>query len=173
MNWKTLTILLLVGVALPAPAGPLGRKLADGKKQEVRHSMIGPRDTLLFYTFEDLKAVLLLQIAKEGDRFPVSGTVYLFAPRTTAEELGKWINNQHSDGLFPDVPEPTVVCNLPAGVCTAALVQLSGESKEGPEGELFRDYKVKVSVKAHREEGKFELAAFTDTAGVFEKVGKR
>ena len=173
MNWKTFTVLLLVAVALPATAGPLERKLADGKKQEVRHSMIGPRDTLLFYTFADLKAVLCLQIAKKEDLFPVSGTVYLFAPKTTGEQLEKWINNQHSDGLFPDVPPPSLVFNLPASVCTATLVRPLGESKEGLGGELYRDYKVKVSVKAHREAGKFELAPFTDSAGVFEKVTKK
>ena len=67
MNVRTFLFLLLSSaVCLPALAGPAAaeRKLSvkDAEKIQIRHSMIGARDTLLFYTFADQKAVLLLKI---------------------------------------------------------------------------------------------------------------
>ncbi len=144
----------------------------DAKKEQVRHSMMGMRDTLLFYTFADKSAVLVLRIGNKDAAMPVTGTVHLFAPGTTAEDLGKWINNQHSDGLFIDPPEPTASIKLPDGTCTVTARELTGKEKQ-PNGEdTFGDYKVKLTVKEHREPGKFHLPACADEANVFVKAGK-
>jgi len=37
----------------------------------------------------------------------MTATVYIFDDSVTEDGLKKWLNNQHSDGLFVDVPEPT------------------------------------------------------------------
>jgi hypothetical protein len=77
------------------------------------------------------------------------------------------VNNQHSDGLFPDVPQPTLSSKLPDGTCTVTARELTGREKK-PNGEdTFGDWKVKIAVKAHREAGKFHLPAFGDEANVF------
>ena len=51
-------------------------RILDGKKAqklEVRHSMIGLRNTLLFYTFKDQQAILTLSIGNTDVTFPVTG----------------------------------------------------------------------------------------------------
>ncbi|MGL4399493.1 MAG: hypothetical protein ACRCXD_06470, partial [Luteolibacter sp.] len=143
----------------------------DAKKEQVRHSMIGPRDTLIFYTFAEKAAVLVLRIDNTAAALPVSATVQLFAPGTTAEALGKWVNNQHSDGLFPDAPEPTATVKLPDGTCTVTAREVTGKEKQALNEDVFADYKVKLTVREHREPGKFHLPAFADEANVFVKAG--
>ncbi len=142
----------------------------DAKKEQVRHSMIGLRDTLLFYTFAEKNAVLVLRIDNKSAPLPVTGTVHLFAPGTTAEALAKWVNNQHSDGLFIDAPEPTGAFKLPDGTCTVTAREPVGQEKQALNEDVFADYKVKLTVKEHREAGKFHLPAFEDEAGVFVKI---
>lgn len=161
---------LLFAVSGHAVAAERPLVKANAERKEVRHSMIGPRDTLLFYTFADQQAVLRLRVGNAAESLPVSGTVYLFAPKTTAEELAKWLNNQHSDGLFPEVPEPVETIDLPEGSCEVTEKKLVGEAREGPMNKLFRDYRIKISVKAHQIEGKLDLKGFEDEAGVFVEV---
>ncbi len=141
------------------------------EKLEVRHSMIGFRNTLLFYTDNDQQAVLTLLIDNADETFPVKGTVYLFDEATTAEAIDKWINNQHSDGLFPDVPEPISQTELPEEVCQVTSHEKIGtETSESPvnPGE-YDDYEVKLSVKDYSNNENFQLTGFDDTAHVFIK----
>jgi hypothetical protein len=143
----------------------------EARKTQVRHSMIGMRDTLMFYTFAVQKAVLVLRIDNTNITMPVSGMVYLFDSKTSEEDLGKWVNNQHSDGLFADAPEPTSTFNLPEGTGTVTERKHVGQQKQPIGNDMFDDYKVKLSVKEHRVEGKFRLAAFADEAHVYMKAG--
>lgn len=153
-----------------APAGGERVLALEGAKKElVRHSMIGIRDTVIFYTLAAQKAVLVLGIDNGSAAFTASGTVFLFASETTEEGLGKWVNNQHSDGLFEDAPVPVLSLKLPDGSCTVTDRKLVGEEKNPTNDEVFSDYLVKVSVKEHRVEGKFRLAAFEDKANVYLK----
>lgn len=147
------------------------RELAfkDAEKKQVRHSMVGQRDTLLFYTFPAQSAVLVLNIGNKGAALPVSGTVHLFTPGTKVDALARWVNNQHSDGLFPDVPEPTLSSKLPEGTCAVTARELVGQEKSPVAEDIFADYKVKLAVKEHRVEGKYKLTAFGDEANVFVK----
>ena len=166
-QFKT-TIILLFLAALVAPlhAGPdLDGKKAE--KLEVRHSMLGFRDTLLFYTFKGQRAILQLSISNKDESFAMTGKVHLFDGAATEEGLGKWINNQHSDGLFADIPEPIFSGDLPKGSCKVTSHKLLGTSKNpGPTGGSFKEHEVKFSISAHEVAGKFKLAAFTDTARV-------
>lgn len=164
------TAALLLAALLPLAAAEPELAFKDAKKEQVRHSMIGIRDTILFYTFAEKSAVLVLKIDNTAAALPVTGTVHLFAPGTTAEALAKWVNNQHSDGLFIDAPEPTGAFKLPDGTCAVTARELTGQEKQ-PNGEdTFGDYKVKLTVKEHRVEGKFHLPAFEDEANVFVKT---
>lgn len=169
ITWIVAAVFLAAGAANAFGAERLLEK-KNAERHEVRHSMIGPRDTLLFYTFPDQQAVLQLRIRNANDGFPVSGTVFLFDPATGAEDLAKWLNNQHSDGLFPEVPEPVATLALPDGSCRVTAKKLLGEQKQPPMNKRFQDYQVTLSVKAHRVEGKFNLKAFEDQSGVFLEV---
>ncbi|BCX48163.1 hypothetical protein HAHE_20710 [Haloferula helveola] len=160
-------------LALPAFGGEAPvLKQDNAKKTEVRHSMLGPRDTLLFYAFGDSAAVLRLQIPNDSAKFSVKGSVVLFADGTDAEALAKWINNQHSDGLFADAPQPSATIELPEGVCEVAESKFTGEKQSGRAGESYGEYEVTVRVKDHEAAGKFKLKAFTEKAGVLVKAGK-
>jgi hypothetical protein len=90
-------------------------------------------------------------------------------PGTTAEALGKWVNNQHSCGLFPGVPEPTLSTKLPDGTCAVTARELTGQEKQPKGEEVFGDWKVKIAVKGQRVAGKFHFPAFEDEANVFVK----
>jgi hypothetical protein len=164
-----LSLFTLNAMAAPVAAE---RELAvkTAKKQQVRHSMVGIRDTLVFYTLADQKAVIVLRIDNKGAKLAVSGTVYLFANDTTEEGMGKWINNQHSDGLFTEVPEPIGSFQLPAENCSITERKVIGKEKQELDQKEFADYEVKVSVKEHKVEGEFHLSAFEDVANVYLKI---
>ncbi|MCH7227418.1 hypothetical protein [Haloferula sp. A504] len=160
-------------IADPAEGAERSLNQAKAEKKEVRYSMMGPRDTLLFYTFAEQGAVLRLRIANQDASFPVTGTVFLFDDKVTKEGLAKWLNNQHSDGIFVDPAEPKETIELPEGACSVVEKKLLGEKEnEGPGGGSFADYELKIAVKDHKVGEKFELKGFEDKAGVFLKVTK-
>lgn len=171
---KTFLFLMIACACMPclaADTAPAIRELAGGKKQEVRHSMMGPRDALLFYTFEERRAVLVLHVSPKDGGFTVGGKVFLFDPSTNVEGLAKWVNNQHSDGLFVDAAEPVGTTQLPADACIVTGSKELGEAEqhtvEGPR--IFRDHEVSFSIKRVKVDGKFDLKAFEDKAKVFVK----
>ena len=161
-----IVVLFLVSVCNPLYA----ERILDGKKAEkleIRHSMVGFRNTLVFYTFKDQRAILQLSIANKDEAFPVTGKIHLFDKATTEEGLKKWINNQHSDGLFPDIPKPIFTGELQKGSCKVTSHKQTGASKNpGPRKGNFKDFEVDLSMKAYGIDGKFKLFAFTDTARV-------
>ena len=172
MNKLTYPILALV-FAMSCGTAFANRQLdkKDAEKLEVRHSMIGFRNTLLFYTYGEQRAVLRILIDNKDETFPVTGTVHLFEKSATVEELKKWLNNQHSDGLFPEIPEPIFTKELPKGTCDVISFKQTGTSKNpGPQGEVvFKDYEVELVVKEFKVDEQFTLSAFTDTARVHVK----
>lgn len=174
MNMIKTTLLLL---ALSLFSAPLyAERNLDSKKAEkleIRHSMIGFRNTLLFYTFKDQRAVLVLSIDNKDEKFPVTGRIHLFDEATTDDDLKKWLNNQHSDGLFTGVPKPILTEVLPEGTCTVTSHKKTGISHNRgnihPNAGKYQDYEVTLTVKEHVVDEKFKLAAFADTARVHVK----
>lgn len=156
---------------VPGNAGASERKLefANATRLEMRHSVAGIRDTLLFYTYADQKAVLQLQIDNKDTTFPVSGHIHLFSSETTKEDIEKWINNQHSDGLHLEVPTPVLSQPLPAGQCTVTASKTLETVKNPTTDDLFQDYEVTLLMKVYQIEGKVQLASFTDKVRVYVK----
>ncbi|MDG1151213.1 MAG: hypothetical protein P8Q54_09910 [Akkermansiaceae bacterium] len=161
---SALSILFLTG----SISGKEKQLEADTTKElQIRHSMLGFRDTLLFYTFPDQQAVLRLHISSKDKTFPVTGIVYLFPAKTSSEGIKKWINNQHSDGLFPDIPSPHLIHKLPKDICKAVATKIIGEKKNFPNNRIFTDQEVMIAIKAHELQGQFKLAPFKDQSGIF------
>jgi hypothetical protein len=161
---STLSILFLTG----SISGKEKQLEADTTKElQIRHSMLGFRDTLLFYTFPDQQAVLRIDISSKDITLPVTGIVYLFPNTTTDEGIKKWINNQHSDGLFPDIPSPDLIHKLPEGICKAVANKIIGEKKNPPNNQIFTDQEVMIAIKGHELQGQFKLAPFKDRSGIF------
>lgn len=138
------------------------------RKVEVRASQIGFRDTLLFYTFTAQRAVLKLQIDNTDPSFPVAATVYIFGASVKEGDLEKWINNQHSDGLFPEVPEPVTTRKLPKNTCKVTSSKLIERSKQ-TFGE-YDDYAVMFVVKEYSDSQGLALKGFSDASKVYVKT---
>ena len=47
------------------------------EKLEIRHSMLGYRDTLIFYSFKEQRAILVLGINNKDETFSVTGKIHL------------------------------------------------------------------------------------------------
>lgn len=165
------TLLLLLAAAMPISA--LAERTLDSKnaqKLDVRHSMMGYRSTLIFYTFADQQAILTVLIDNKDETFPVTATVHLFDKTTSEEALGKWINNQHSDGIFVDPPTPEQSMELPKDAAKVTANKKTGESEgPGPQGGTFSDYEVTFTINELSVDSKFKLTGFTGTANVHVK----
>jgi len=140
---------------------------SKAKKEEIRHSMMGLRDTLVFYRLKDSNAILQLGVGNKDETFPVTGKVHLFAPKVSEEGLKKWINNQHSDGRFVDIPKPVLTKELPKDAAKILSKKATGVSKNpGPGKGIFRNFEVKFQIRAFEHEGEFKVASITDTVKV-------
>jgi hypothetical protein len=140
------------------------------KKIEVRHSMMGPRDTLIFYQFEKQQAVLVVNLkhqANQPNQFSVTAKVHVFADGVTGKALAKWINNQHSDGLHPDVPRPAATYPIPKKSCAVIASKLI-ERVKAHNGE-YDDYSVQFKIGEVTEKDVFVLKAVAETSKAFVK----
>ena len=159
-----IAMVLMSGVVLTASAEDSNPK---PERVEIRHSMLGYRDTVVFYTFKEQRAVMVLNIGNSDETFPITGSVHLYDKATTEKDLKKWINNQHSDALFGDAPEPLVTRKLPAGFCKVTSREQAGTSENrGPSKGTFKDFKVVFSIKEQVIGEDTTLPAFIDTAQV-------
>lgn len=141
----------------------------DGaKKTEVTDSMIGFRDTLRFYEFAEEKAILLVRIDNRDTNFTTTAKLYLFEDGTTAESMAKWVNNQHSDGLFADAPDPKASHGIPPASCKVKAHAIA-EQADAPNGKFTR-YTVTFEIKDVPLLGGLSIKGFTDTATVNVKV---
>ena len=133
--------------------------------------MIGFRNTLIFYTFKDQQAILLLSIDNKDETFPITSKVYLFKKSTDEESIKKWINNQHSDALHPDIPNPVSTIELPKDTAKVTFHKQTGSTQNpGPIGGEVKEYEVKITVKAFEKEKLFKLNAFEAFSKVHVKI---
>lgn len=163
---SALAVTLCISSPLQAEVA-LDASAKDLPKTEVTHSMIGVRDTLRFYIFEEEKAVLVVRIDNKDTTFSVSAKLYAFAKETTAEGLSKWVNNQHSDGLYPEFPEPEAVHEIPAASSTVKNQEVVGQVEES--FGKFTRYSVTFEIKDVPAMGDLGLKDFTDKATVYVK----
>ena len=138
------------------------------KKLEVRYSQIGFRSTLLFYTFNEQKTVLKLQFGNRDKTFPMTATVYIFDDNVTEDGLKKWLNNQHSDGLFADVPEPSSTQKIPAEFSKVTAHDLIDTTKQRF-GE-YDNFAVTFEVKDYTDMKTVKLKGFTGKTKVHVKT---
>lgn len=137
------------------------------KKLTVTSSQIGYRSTLVFYTFHEEKAVLKVLIDNKNMDFPIAANVYVFAEDTSDEGLAMWLNNQHSDGLFPEVPNPVAMGKIPAKSCKVLSHKVVGKEKQ-PFGN-FDKYSVEFQFKKVPATKGVQIKDFKDTAPVYVK----
>lgn len=156
----TFTLLFLALSLNAAQQAPIiALDIKDAKKLEIRHGMAGFRSTLLFYTFKDQKAVMKILINNKDNTFPVTATVFIFDKQVTEDGLKKWLNNQHSDGLFPNVPNPSMTIKVPTKVFKVASKKLTGQSKQ--QFGNFENYDVKLKASDYTDKFSIKLTGFT------------
>ena len=135
------------------------------RKFEVSQSMTGYRETLRFYIFNESKAILVAKIDNKNTEFPISAKLYQFAQNTTADALDKWVNNQHSDGLYADAPKPVSSHEIPVSSCLVKSHQLIQQVK-ALTGK-FNRYKVTFEIKDIAPTEDIAIKGFTDTANIY------
>lgn len=69
--------------------------------------------TQKFFVLPDAQVVVL--VATMDGKSDASAMVYVFPEDTTAEGIDRWINNRHSDALYPDAAVPQRAINVPTG----------------------------------------------------------
>lgn len=156
-----------LSVAAEAPSKETTLDLAgkNVKREEVSASLIGLTSTKLFYTIADQHAVVVIHLDNTNKEFPAGGKVFLFDKAVTAEDLAKWVNNQHSDGLFPDVPEPKASFNLPAGACKTVESKLAGTTSVN--GMTYNEHTVVFKINDAKVNEQLKIQEFKDTAKVY------
>ena len=140
------------------------------KRLEVNQSQIGFASTRIFYVLAGQGAVVVIHVDNTNKKFPVGGSVHLFAKGVTAEDLGKWVNNQHSDGLFPDIPEPVATHQLKADSIKTTSSKRVGQEKSGFSGEIYDKYSVEVEAGTIEVQKNLKLQSFKDSATVYMKT---
>lgn len=145
-------------------------ELENATKQVVRQSMIGVTSTRIFYTLAGQQAVVVVHIDNSSTAFPITGTLQMFAADETKEGIEKWINNQHSCGLFIDAAVPVFTSKLHEDAITILAHEPAGMVENQFTNEKHTEYTVKFAIKARHESGRYKLAAFEDEAGVLVKV---
>jgi hypothetical protein len=151
------------------PESVVDAKAQTTVKKEVFDSMIGYRDTLMFYSFPAEKAVLVVRIDNKNDKFPMAGELYIFSKESSVEDLNKWINNQYSDALHADVPHPRTIMKIPAASFELVSKKVEQGKKETHSG-IFNRYNVEFNVKNVPAVGEIKIKDFTETASVFIKT---
>jgi hypothetical protein len=140
---------------------------SDGDRIQVQHAMTGPRDTVLFYPYYEQRAVVLFGIANTKKDFPVKGVVYLFPLDTTKDGIDKWINNQHSDGLYVDPAKISEEIPLPAEVIQVQDLGVIGQETSSFDQRVYDNHRIKLTVKEYTVPEKFVLSALNAEAQVF------
>jgi hypothetical protein len=166
----TLATLLLGITPLHAAETTIDPKAETTTKNQVAQSMVGYRDTLLFYTFAAEKAVLVIRIDNKNEKFPMTAKLHVFAKEATADGLANWINNQHSDGLFPEVPEPVASHDIRAESYTLVSKKMVGAAEGGGPSGQFNQYTVEFKIANVPAVGEIKIKDFTDTTSVYIKI---
>jgi len=117
------------------------------------------RSTLLFYHFEEDNAVLLIEFDNQTRDFDRTVSLHLFENSATSDSIAKWINNQHSDGIYADAPVPLATHNLPPDSVSIELSTLV-EIIEGEQGDEYEKTHIEFSVSNSSEPGSYVLGEF-------------
>ena len=68
------------------------------------YSMLAHGPTKKFYTLPGQRIVVV--VSTTDGKADASAVIHVFPAAATADDIDKWINNQHSDALFADAAQP-------------------------------------------------------------------
>lgn len=145
----------------------LNTKDKSVKRLESNRGFGGFTKTSVFYTFPEQAAILRVVIENQKKPFPITAILYTFKKGVSEKDLKKWLNNQTSDALYPDVPRPTEKKSLGDGVCKI-LKSKPGKEADGRIGK-FIEYNVEFQLTKMGSVAGFQIKSFQDKASVFMK----
>lgn len=124
------------------------------------------RSTLQIYHFENQNAVLLIEFDNQTSDLNHTASIVLFDANASTEGVSKWINNQHSDGLYFDYAKPLATYPVAAdaiAITSSAFVEkLAGES-----GDEYEQTQIEFTVANLSEPDNFYLTGFADQTVVY------
>lgn len=109
------------------------------------YSMHAHGPTMKFYKLSDVQIVVV--VTAVGTKPDVSAMVYVFPESATAEGIDKWINNRHSDGLYPETAEPDRTIPVAAELFRATVTKPLGH-EVGPNGDEYDRVRVDFTIDA-------------------------
>lgn len=124
------------------------------------------RSTLQFYHFEEKNAVLLIEFDNQTRDFERTAGIVLFDANASKDGVSKWINNQHSDGLYFDYAKP--MATFPLGpdaisITSSAFVEkLTGDSDDE-----YEQTRIEFTVSNLSEPDSYFLNGFADQTVVY------
>lgn len=127
-------------------------------------------DTLRIYHFKETNAVLKIVFPNSDNVFEMTATLNLFAISETPENIAKWINNQYSDALYSDAPEPEASITLDAAQLTINAGTYI-DSETGPSGDTYDNYTVRFGIDTLFQPGSFLLSGFEGALTVHVRTG--
>ena len=125
--------------------------------------MYGP--TLRLYDYGDANVVLALRFSNRQAPVTYTAALHEFAPGTSRKAIARWINNQHSDALYPDAAEPMRTTNVMTSVSIRSEKLVSDSPKPGRSGETYQEYELTFRIRPINTQAGL-LAGFTDKATV-------
>ena len=134
------------------------------EKLEVSQTFGGYRETQIFYTFPKKNVVLKVRIDNKNKNFMVTGKILVFPKSTTPEGLAKWLNNQHSDGLYPEIPKPITTLDIPTRFCSSQNPKFI--KKSNSHLGTFDRYSIEFNVNEVERIGDFKIQGFSGNAMV-------
>jgi len=122
--------------------------------------LYGP--TQHFFTFGDQNVVMVARFSEDNPHFRPSIRINLFSPELSAEQIDKWINNQHSDAIFGDAPRPidTQFLSQYDYWITSITDYEFIDHTVGDSGDEYDNYRVQFSVSDLTKAGSFNLIGF-------------
>ena len=138
---------------------------ADTPATEINryYSLLAHGPTKKFYVLPAAQVVVV--VATADGKADASATIHVFPADITAEGIAKWINNQHSDALHPDVPQPLRSVEVPAERFHAkAGPPLEHEQGEG--GDEYDRVRVEFTIDAFQD-GDIAVEASQGTLDAF------
>lgn len=124
------------------------------------------RSTLQIIHFINQNAVLTIEFDNLSLDFNSAAVLHLFDQTATQSDLSRWINNQHSDGLYLNTAIPTHSIELGSSLVTVTSSAFV-ESLSGFSGDEYDKYQIDYSVANQSATGLYFLNGFSSNADVY------
>ena len=137
----------------------------EAREVSTYYSLHAHGPTVKFYVFPEACVVAVVRVTPAGKAIDTAVDVAVFPRDTAVESIQKWINNQHSDAIYPDVPNPERRFTVD-GKWVHATSKGPLEHEVGGNGDEYDRHEVEFAIDAFTE-GDVDFRASRGTANAF------